>query len=84
LKKAVLSTATREQERRMLAALRKGPVTTIRARSDLDVLHPAGRVMSLRQQGHNILTANIMEPTDSGVLHRVARYVLVKGKRASR
>ena len=77
------SSSTSAQERRMLDALRKGPVSTIRARRELDVLHPAGRVMSLRGRGHNIVTVNVMETTDCGKLHKVAKYVLMAGKGAS-
>ena len=67
------------QRNRLLAALRRRPVTTIEARRELDILHPAGRVKELRHNdGHQILTAWSYEPTDCGKLHRVARYVLVK------
>ena len=71
--------STEAQRQRLLAALRRSPVTTIEARRDLDILHPAGRVKELRHnEGHQILTAWSYEPTDCGKLHRVARYVLVK------
>ena len=67
------------QRNRLLEALSRHPISTIEARRDLDILHPAGRVKELRHnEGHQILTAWSHEPTDCGRLHRVARYVLVK------
>ncbi len=67
------------QRNRLLEALSRRPISTIEARRDLDILHPAGRVKELRHnEGHQILTAWSYEPTDCGKLHRVARYVLVK------
>jgi hypothetical protein len=71
--------STKSQCARLLAALMRGPVTTIEARRDLDILAPAPRVHTLRHQhGKNIVTTWIDELTsDGGVLHRVARYVLI-------
>ncbi len=54
-----------------------GAITTLEARSLLDVLHPAMRVLELRQQGHQITTTWTRELTDCGRKHRVALYVLV-------
>lgn len=71
------STCTAAQEQRVLDALRTGPQTTVALRKNADILHPAGRVQALRERGHDILTQWAKEPTDSGVLHRVARYVLL-------
>lgn len=64
------------QRARLLAALRNGPLTTLEARRLLDVLHPAARVMELRQLGHNIVTAWDTDITSEGNPHRVARYLL--------
>lgn len=67
------------QRNRLLEALSRRPISTIEARRDLDILHPAGRVKELRHnEGHQILTAWSYQPTDCGKLHRVASYVLVK------
>lgn len=67
------------QRSRLLEAMSRHPVSTIEARRDLDILHPAGRVKELRdREGHQILTVWSREPTECGKLHRVARYVLVK------
>ncbi len=68
--------AASAQRQRLLQALRQGPITTIAARRDLDVISPAPRILELRRQGHNILTFWAWE--DSGVRpHRVARYALL-------
>jgi len=67
------------QRARLLARLRGGAVTTIQARRELDVMHPAMRVLELRKLGHRIITHWTLEATDVGRLHRVARYVLVRG-----
>lgn len=68
------------QRARLLQALRLGPVTTLQARSQLDVLHPGGRVMELRRQGHRIATIRVREATDGGRLHNVAKYLLQEAK----
>lgn len=67
------------QRLRLLNALRGGPVTTLQARAELDVMHPAARVMELREEGLRIFTAWAREPSPCGRLHRVARYVLAGG-----
>ncbi len=64
------------QRQRLLQALRLGPVTTLQARAELDVLHPGGRVMELRRQGYRIATIRVREATDCGRVHNVARYLL--------
>jgi hypothetical protein len=65
------------QRERLLDALHRGAVTTIQARRDLDIMMPAARVHELRHRdGYAIDTVWCIEPTDSGALHRVARYVL--------
>lgn len=69
------------QRQRILDALRHGPLTTLRARQALDVMHPAARVMELRIAGHQVITTWALEPTDCGRLHRVARYVLLGQRR---
>lgn len=65
-----------EQRVRILARLRQGPLNTLRARSELDVMHPAARVMELRAQGHIIETLRTREYSECGQLHCVAHYVL--------
>lgn len=64
---------------RLLARLKKGPLTTLQARRELDVLHPAARVQTLREHGHKIQTIWTNDVTAEGYRHRVAKYVLVPG-----
>ena len=64
------------QRVRLLTRLRLGPVSTLQARHELDVLHPAARTMELRRRGFNIVTYWRHECTAKGKLHRVALYVL--------
>lgn len=66
------------QRARLLARLRKGPVSTLDARTELDVLHPAARVMELRGMGYHIETLWSHEHSSCGVIHRVARYVMMQ------
>lgn len=72
------------QRGRLLERLRHGPVSTLDARATLDVLHPAARVMELRDQGYQIETRWSREPSPCGRLHRVARYVLLASNDAPR
>ena len=69
--------ATTEQCSRLLdALLQRGSITTLAARRELDVLHPAARIQTLRQAGHKILTVWTTDVTSEGKPHRVALYVL--------
>ncbi|WP_151448500.1 helix-turn-helix domain-containing protein [Lacisediminimonas profundi] len=72
------------QRARLLDQLRQGPVSTLDARAVLDVMHPAARVMELREQGYQIETLWSREPSPCGRLHRVARYVLLPSNDAPR
>ena len=67
--------------RRILDALRIGPLSTFEARKYLDVPHPAGRVQELRQAGNEIDTWQTVEASDVGRPHRIALYVLRKEAR---
>ena len=64
---------------RTLSALRKRPHTTLELRGLQDVLHPAARVMELRERGEPIQTMWTTDHTSEGKPHRVARYVLMTG-----
>ncbi len=65
------------QRMRLLDLLRLGPVSTIKARRELDILMPAARVHELRHRyGHEIDLVWHDEPTDCGKIHRVGLYVL--------
>lgn len=69
--------STASQRQRLLQALRQRSLSTLDARRELDVMHPAARVMELREAGENIITHWSQEPTECGEVHRVARYVLL-------
>jgi Helix-turn-helix domain len=53
-------------------------ITTLEARTKLDILHPAGRIKELRADGKNIQTHWAIQDTPLG-RHRVAEYVLLHG-----
>ena len=75
---ANFNTAAFQRQRILNHLTTIGPFTTLDARRDLDVMHPATRVMELRRQGHDIQTHWYVDCTDRGKPHRVARYVLMK------
>lgn len=56
-------------------------ITTLQARSTLDVMHPAARVQELGEAGLNIVTHWREDETPEQGKHRVAEYVLLPGKR---
>jgi hypothetical protein len=65
------------QRKRILQYLQKGlPLTTIKARHELDIMHPAGRVMELRKKGYQIKTYWETVETALGK-HRIAKYFLL-------
>ncbi len=66
------------QRARIRSWLRKHRrLTTLEARSRLDVLHPAARIQELRKEGLNIVTHWRTDTTPEGRPHRVAQYVLM-------
>ncbi|MGV8889952.1 MAG: helix-turn-helix domain-containing protein [Pseudomonas sp.] len=74
-KGALTDTCTDAQRARLLARLQTGPVDTITARSELNIMMPAARVKELRMQGHPIMTQRITLIDDHGRPHRgVALY----------
>ena len=71
------SNSVEAQRDRILSYLRRGAgMSTIDARHLLDVLHPAARVMELRDHGFNIQTVWQRQETPEGGRHRVALYFL--------
>lgn len=66
------------QQERMLKALQAGPLTSLEAVRDLDILRAAARVHELREMGHPILTHWSIDQIN-GKRHRVARYVMLAG-----
>lgn len=72
------ATAQRQRLREWFAV--HGMVSTITARSELDILAPAARVHELRHRfGMEIDLIWVQQPTDCGKLHRVGLYVLRPG-----
>nr|WP_075723422.1 MULTISPECIES: helix-turn-helix domain-containing protein [Pseudomonas] len=72
------SHSSAEQDRRLISALRAGPITSIEAANDLDIVHPPSTVRRLRNLGHNIATQWTYQATEAGrPPHRVAKYVLL-------
>jgi hypothetical protein len=64
------------QRNRILAHLQSSPLTTLQARSELDIMNPSQRVFELKALGHNIKTH--WETVDTGkAKHRMASYVLL-------
>ena len=68
--------STANQRQRVLVRLQKGPMTTLQARKELDVMHPAARVLELKERGHKIFTHWATDNAGQGN-HRVASYVLL-------
>jgi hypothetical protein len=54
-------------------------ITTLEARTKLDILHPAGRILESRKDGKNIHTYWTTQETPKGK-HRIAEYVLLHGQ----
>ena len=64
------------QRKVLLDALRQGAVSSIAAREDLGILHPAARVLELWQRGHSIHLDWRMTEDVWGRRHRVGVYLL--------
>lgn len=63
---------------RVLAYLKQyGEVATTECRDLLAVMHPAGRISELRQQGYDIRTIWRYIADSEGVIHRQGVYVLI-------
>lgn len=74
------SNSASAQRSRLLDYLYKySSITTLEARKILDCLHPAMRILELRDSGFRIDTVWVKQETDCGKLHRIAKYVLVGG-----
>jgi hypothetical protein len=72
-----VSNSPKEQRARIIAHLQKGPLTTLQARIELNIMYPSTRVMELREEGHWIEKITVVVPSEGGKLKRVARYSLV-------
>lgn len=68
-----------EQDRKMMEALRNGPVSTIEAAKDLDIVQPPNTIRRLGKKGHEIRTYWTHQSTEPGrPPHRVAKYILMR------
>lgn len=76
-----LQTTAASQRQRIIKRLKSGPATTIQLRKEEDILMPAARIYDLRHGfGLNIQMYWVNQATDVGVMHRVGKYVLKRGK----
>ncbi|WP_417500576.1 helix-turn-helix domain-containing protein [Marinobacter sp.] len=74
----VLPLSAAAQRTRILEYLKNHrALTTLQARHLLNVMHPAARVMELRDRGYKIITNWRKDADSAGRLHRVAEYVLM-------
>ena len=65
------------QRSRLLQYLQaNGSITTLQARHELAVMHPAGRIKELRESGYLIKTYWSTGQDSAGISHRQALYVL--------
>lgn len=71
--------AKARQQGSLLTALNHGPLSSVAAREDLGILHPAARVLELRRLGFPIITRKAVKLDAAGRRHTCAEYVLVKG-----
>lgn len=78
-RKVLPDDSAHSQRLRLLERLKTAPVDTITARRELDVMHPAARIMELKKRGNKIDTVRVGRTTDCGKVHSVALYVLQPG-----
>ena len=79
------STSTEAQRARLLARLKAGPIDTITARRELNILMPAARIKELREAGYPIETQRITLIDDHGRNHSgIALYYLRTNPEAGR
>lgn len=68
------------QCKRLLVALQTlGPVNTFEASRLLGLYDPRARAMTLRRQGHNIVTGWGRIVAEAGTAHRIGTYALIEG-----
>lgn len=80
-KKTPLNNNTAAAQRaRLLDRLHAGPIDTLTARRELNILHPAGRIDELRNMGYRITTHRITVRDEHGFRHEgIALYALSAG-----
>ena len=64
------------QRAAVLAALREGPLSSVRAREDLGILHVPARIHELRRAGYDIKTLSRVIVDAAGRPHKCAVYLL--------
>jgi hypothetical protein len=69
-------TDSASQCNRLLSFSQAAPVTTIEVCTELEIMHPGGRVQDLKSRIYNIVTHWITRDTGKAK-HRVAQYVLL-------
>ena len=74
--KAHPGTSCAAQCERIRQALAQFPLTTFEAMRYLDCYDPRARVMSLRDEGHAIVTHWRTVTSEAGTMHRVGLYAL--------
>ncbi len=73
--KTPINNDIKSQRLAILAWLKSKSLTTLEARTQLDIFHPAARIQELRKRGHHIFTH--WETVYTGnKKHRIAKYVL--------
>jgi len=79
------NTSSEAQRARLLARLKAGPIDTITARRELNILMPAARIKELREAGFPIETQRITLIDDHGRNHSgIALYYLRTTSKAER
>ncbi len=75
------TTSTKSQVDALLRYLQfQKSITTIYAREHLGIMHPAGRIKTLRNRGYNIQSYWVRETDSTGTEHKIGCYVLLSGK----
>ena len=65
------------QRARLLKRLQMGPIDTLTAMRELNILRPGARIFELRDLGHKIFTHRLVLTDDQGRTHRwIALYYL--------
>ena len=68
---------TAQRLRLLTRLLTAGSITTTEARDQENIMHPAGRIKELRDDGHKIVTTWVLGRDHFGRTHRMGRYVLM-------
>lgn len=73
------NTSASAQRARLLARLQVGPIDTLTARSELNILMPAARIKELKERGHPIFAQRITLADEQGRTHHgIALYYLTQ------